>query len=662
MGRTVRWLPLVGSLLLGGCLYPVHQKIDTTVCDLAARPRDLQPAFTADQGGPLAAAQAAADKPGSDRPKDSESEVPKAKPKDDGKKGDSSEPKRRPRARLDIPGELMPGGRVPAIRIPAEPDEDDPKRKEKQEARRQLLAQLFPDLPPVGDDKPYPLGPEGRPLTLADLQKLALSNSPLIKQATARVLEARGNAIQAGLPPNPTMGLEIDTFGTTGGAGYQGGFVDQVIKTANKLQLARASAACDLRSAEFDLFKAQTDLATRVRGGYFAVLVAEESIRLNAALVRFTGEVYRLQADAFRQGFGIYYEPIYLRSLAIQARAALVQARNGRTAAWKQLVANMGLAEMPPTRLAGRIDLPVPVFDYREVLARVLSRHSSLASTEATVQKATFDLELAHRTPIPDVEIKAMFQKDRTGAPYEIAGSLSVSVPVPVWNRNQGGILQATGALVRANEEAHRVRSELSNTLAEAFGRYNTNRTNLSLYRDYVLPDLVRVYRATYQRWREDPGPAPAGVSSPPGISDIVVAQQNLATAVGTYITTLGQQWQAVVDVTDLLQTPDLFGVEGPKQAVAEIPDLDKLCGLPCCHPCSPIPNLHHRVLDGDWPPAMPASPPTRSLPQTLPPPKPVDREGDRKKEKSPTSKKTTPVPGVDPLLLEPPPPLPGKR
>ena len=653
-GRIIRGLPLLGLLMMGGCLYPVTQKIDATVCDLSSRPLDLQPSqFAPDQGRPPTAPSEV--KPASYQAGGSKPQAGDDKPKGGGKsfEGEGADKPGggvKSQTRLRIPKELMPGGDVPDLDL----ENKAPAQKKRE------LQRFLPRLPDLGEDHPFPPGPEGRPLTLSDLQKLATANSPLIKQAVARVEEARGNAIQVGLPPNPTLGAEIDTYGTTGGAGYMGGFIDQVIRTANKLQLARASAAADVRTAELDLFRARTDLATRVRGGYFAVLVAGESIRLNRGLVKFTTEVYHIQVDAVGGGFAAAYEPMYLRALAIQARAALVQARNRHTAAWKQLAAVMGVPGMPPTQLAGRIDMPLPAFDYADVLARVLSRHSSLRGAEVSVQKAKYDLELARRQPIPDVEVRAMFQKDRTGAPYEIAGSLAVSVAVPIWNRNQGGIMQAQAAFLRAMEESHRLRSELTNTLTDAFERYRNAQVLLVYYRDLVLPDLVRVYRSTYERWNQGVGDI--------NISDIVVAQQNMATSLATYITTLGQMWQSVVDVTDLLQTPDLFGIEGPKHAVAEIPDLEKLGGLPCCHPCSPVPNLHHRVLDGAWPQA---APPMLNLPRsspqkqpTLPQPTPADRDdkGDMKgKDRTPAGKRLPP-PGIDPLLLEPPPPLPTKR
>ena len=120
------------------------------------------------------------------------------------------------------------------------------------------------------------------------------------------------SAIQAGLPPNPTIGYEGDTMGTAVGPGYQGGFVEQKIIVANKLQLARAAATMDLRNAELALVRAQTDLATRVRGAYFAVLVAKESIKLNRALVKFEDDKIRraiLLAAESVGGFGQDFLP-----------------------------------------------------------------------------------------------------------------------------------------------------------------------------------------------------------------------------------------------------------------------------------------------------------------------------------------------------------------
>jgi hypothetical protein len=156
------------------------------------------------------------------------------------------------------------------------------------------------------------------------------------------------------------------------------------------------------------------------------------------------------------------------------------------------------------------------------------------------------------------------------------------------------------------------VRSALTTTLADAFERYQTNRLLLEMYRDQILPDAVRVYQGVLTRFRVGEltgGATPPLVSSPPLLSDLVVAQQTLAGVVGTYLTTLGLMWQAVVDVTDLLQTNDLFHVADqpvPTECLHPVPDLEHLPPLPCSHPCSPLPEAHQTVPDGCWPPALP--------------------------------------------------------
>src|SRR5262249_18422987 len=156
-------------------------------------------------------------------------------------------------------------------------------------------------------------------------------------------------------------------------------------KTGGKLKLAEAAATMDWLNADWALRRAQTDLMTQVRTNYFAVLVALETVKVTRSLARFTEEVYNVQVEQLVQGGLVAaYEPMQLRALAIQARGALVQARNRYTAAWKQLAASLGLPKMPPSELAGRVDMAVPHYDYDKALARVLTGHTDIATAQNT--------------------------------------------------------------------------------------------------------------------------------------------------------------------------------------------------------------------------------------------------------------------------------------
>ena len=61
---------------------------------------------------------------------------------------------------------------------------------------------------------------------------------------------------------------------------------------------------------------------------------------------------------------------------------------------------------------------------------------------------------------------------------------------------------------------------------------------------------------------------------------DLVTTEQSLVTAVQTYLGVLRDQWQATVDIANLLQTPDLFA-SGEEFPVAPIPALGQLGPCP---------------------------------------------------------------------------------
>src|SRR5262249_4701462 len=153
---------------------------------------------------------------------------------------------------------------------------------------------LAPPLPPLGEEvQPVP-GPNGQPLTLPELQQMALARNPRILQARAEVDAARGAAMQGGLYPHPNVGFQGDQIGSAGTKGQLGGYLEQTIKTAGKLRLARLTALMDYANAQVALRRAEFDLIAQVRAGYFAVLIARESIRVNRALAQFADRIHEI--------------------------------------------------------------------------------------------------------------------------------------------------------------------------------------------------------------------------------------------------------------------------------------------------------------------------------------------------------------------------------
>ena len=476
-------------------------------------------------------------------------------------------PEKRPPDRIAVPPEL-PGADAPAL-----PKMDVPPAE-----REKRVAAFFPPTPPLPPEPLPAPGPEGHPVTLADLQRLGETYSPAIKNAKAAVAAARGAAIQSGMYPNPIFSFENDTI-QTGPAGYPGFQIEQTIKTGGKLKLQQASALMDVLNAKAALRRARTDLMTAIRGTYFAVLVARENARVSDALFRFCESIYRYQvATVQRGGFAAAYEPLQLRPLVLQARLQVLQARNQYHASWRQLAASLGLPHMPPSELAGRVDMAIPMFDYEQVQAHLFKNHTDVITAENNIRKAKYGLELAKIVPLPDVYTRLLVQKDYSTPPNQVAASVQFGVPVPLWDQNKGGIRQAAAQLAQALVGPDQARNALVNTLADAYNRYETGRLQVEVTSQQVR-DQLRAYRGLRARRESDPNSV--------GFGDLVTAQQTLAGYIAGYTTALGFQWQAVVDVANVSQTDDLF-TTAQSQEMLLVPDLGDLeLGTPH-HSCAP--------------------------------------------------------------------------
>jgi cobalt-zinc-cadmium efflux system outer membrane protein len=574
--RGLLWA--LGLVLLGGCCQPVPDHTEDVVNNLAARVRDLEPIPpavtppTMPPAGPASRVQLSLETdPGNEGPRPAAVKRPLQLAGAVQMDATLPPPRKEPFA---VPREL-PGSQAPLITWP-----------ETKPEREQALRELYPPLSALPPDPQFAPGPEGRPLTLSDLQSLAAVKNPAIKVAAAAVEAAKGAVRQAGAYTNPSVFWEADTVGTAG-AGYQGAGFDQPLKGASKIKLQKAMATSDLRNAEVALRRAQSDLATQVRSNYFGVLVAAENVKVSRALARFAEQIYLLQVDLLDKGFAAPYEPMQLRALVLQARSSLVQAQNQYQASWKQLAAAVGLPFMPPTELAGRVDMPVPRFEYDKALARVLESHTDVLTAQNNAQKARYNLELAKVTPFPDYDLHVLIQKDYTTPPHLLVYSAAFTFPVPLWDQNKGNIVQAENLLIQSNLSPRQTQLQLITTLADAYNRYDTARQQVQLALRQIA-DQVRAYRALYDRRQRQPAQV--------AFADIVTAQQTLATYIAAYVTALGAQWTAVVDMAHLLQTEDLFGMS-PTEPMAPVPDLQDLLSVPRCNPgaappgpCPPAP------------------------------------------------------------------------
>jgi cobalt-zinc-cadmium efflux system outer membrane protein len=632
-------LLLMSLLLLSGCRGgPVAQETDRTLLEMASRPFDLAPPQSAEDKPKEESTppKKTATKPVSAMPSEPEADIQTVALLQAEKQSGVL-----PKHDLTIPLGL-PGSEASPL-----PDLS----KMTPEQRQRTIQQLYPKLPPLPTEPTPEPGPNSVPYTLADLQKMAVEYNQTLRQAVSDVKAAEGALVQASTYQNPTVAYQPSANNNNSNTGARGAFLDQPLRMWGKRPLAVAAAKKDLDNAQLALRRARNDLSTNVRNAYFALIVAKETMRVNHALAHFTDGIYGLYTDYLVAGAVAPYEPAPLRAQAYTNRLAYQQAIYGYIFAWKQLVATIGLPQLPLTEVSGRVDRLIPYYDYDKVLGHILANHTDVLTARNGVEKAQYNLKLARITPIPDMDLMFGYWKEMTLAPYSSYYMATVAFPVPIWDQNKGNIISAQAALVRAVAETQRVQMALTNTLASNYTNYQNNLKALEFYRRHILPDQVRYYRGVYDRRHVDPTASAGDL-----LANLVTAQQALATNVQNYLGILSSLWSAVVSVADLIQTPDLFQMATPHE-LPELPNLDQMPQWLCPHPRvagapAAFPTMPAQVpASGAAPVPPPASAPVLPAPRQLPAQPPSEEQRPQAKLLDRTQQQ----------LLEPPPDVPKK-
>jgi cobalt-zinc-cadmium efflux system outer membrane protein len=362
--------------------------------------------------------------------------------------------------------------------------EQPPTARDRDTAAERLRLALVPaepiPLPPVADQ-----ATDGR-LTLAEVEQLALAYHPALRDAEGQLRAARGNWLQVGLRPNPEIGYTGSEIGNEGAAGQQGGFVSQELVTAGKLGMARAVASREIAAAEQRLARTRLQVLTTARVAYFEVLAAERAVALAAQLKEIAQQAVRV--SELRLRIADISRAALLQSQVEGESAALleVQAVNRRAAAWRRLAAVIGLEGETPRPLDDALQRPLPELDWTSARERLLAASPELAELRFEVERARMAVARASAGRVPNVDVQAGVARDTANG--DTIASVQVSMPVPIFDRNQGAIAQACGELAAAEAALEQRQLALEQRLATAFRDYQTARERLIRYAEAILP------------------------------------------------------------------------------------------------------------------------------------------------------------------------------
>jgi cobalt-zinc-cadmium efflux system outer membrane protein len=323
-------------------------------------------------------------------------------------------------------------------------------------------------------------------LTLSDAEAMALAYHPALREAEGHVRAAQGNWVQVGLPPNPEIGYAANEVGDEGRAGQQGGFVAQEYVTGGKLDLNRAVALREKAQAEQRFQIARLQVVTTVRKYYYEAAAAERAVALTHQLTDISRQsVVASERRLERQDVpktSLLQSQIENQSAEMQEQ----QATERLAAARRRLATVLGNCDEEPATLEDVFSRPLPELDFAMIRERILCDSPEVTELRFAVDRARWAVERASAGRKPNVSVQAGVQFDN--ATEDTIANVQLSLPVPVFDRNQGAITQACGELAAAQAALEAKQLALAERLAVAMRDYTTARERVAKYRDKILP------------------------------------------------------------------------------------------------------------------------------------------------------------------------------
>jgi len=343
--------------------------------------------------------------------------------------------------------------------------------------------------------------PAGEKLTLETLESMALAASPSVQRASALVWAARSRALQAGLKPNPEVGIDFQQLGSAGLAEQYGVLVSQEIVRPRKLQLDRSIAQHEANQLSWQLQAERQRVLNDVRMTYIRALRAERQLALTRDLVEIGQKGVEIATELMRAK-EVSRADVLQAELEVETANILHQnARNTRLAVWRELSALVGREAMSPQPLEGDIEQTSDGLIFEEALSRIRGQSPEVTAALARIERARCNLQRQLIETKPNLSFQGLVNWRDNGTGGDPNGALTLSFPIPICNQNQGAIGEARYQLAAAQRELRRIELALGQRLAPVFQRYSNAAEQVDRFRNRILPKAAETLQLTRQSY-----------------------------------------------------------------------------------------------------------------------------------------------------------------
>lgn len=337
------------------------------------------------------------------------------------------------------------------------------------------------------------------PLTLRESLAAALLHHPKLQTVAwdLRIEEARH--LQAGLLPNPEAELELENFGGSGELSGTDALettlsLRQLIELGGKREARIRAAEGAWRVSRLDYETQRLDVLTETADRFVRVLALQQRALFAERAQELADESRRVIERRVEAGDVSPIDGIKATLESESARISADRIRRDLDAARRELSA-MWDQDIPSySTVLGSLDRLEPIPPLAE-LADQVDAHPKMLRWAEEADRLVAEADLAKAQGVPDITAGlGVRYEDESDDTALVAG---LSVPLAIFDRNQGNRLAARFEAARARDQGRAIRRDLTTQLGRAYARLDAAYHEAIAIQDALLPAAREAYEAT---------------------------------------------------------------------------------------------------------------------------------------------------------------------
>ena len=371
-------------------------------------------------------------------------------------------------------------------------------------------------------------------LSLDSALAQAFANNPELAAARWEIDIAQGARQQAGLIPNPVLSLDAED--TRRDSRTTSVKLSQALELGGKRGARIDVASRGQELAALELERRRNQLRADVLDAYYTALRAQERSQLAGRSLALAERGLGVAQGRVNAGKASPVEATRAQVQLAEVRLELSRSQMEQDNAYRRLAMVTGTAtgdfagvQEQPLALT---PLPAPA----QLLGRLQeTTELRLAEQEVVQREASLGLEKAQR--IPDLDVSVGSQYDATAR--ERVNLVGLSMPLPLFNRNQGNVLSAARRADQARDLRNATELRLRTETRQALEQWNTARGEVQSFNQTILPAAQRAVDSATQGFEMGKF----------NFLDVLDAQRTLIGARNQYLAALAQTTDAWVRI-----------------------------------------------------------------------------------------------------------------